>query len=158
MVSPSEWGPNAWELLHGLAERVGNQSSVILIRDEKNEIRLTLRNLSTLLPCRVCQGHYREWLQKHPPEQFLQLSGGYLQDAMREWIFRLHGDVNQRRGVVSEVTYDSLQEKYKSVDLRKAALQLKQMYARGVTARTLKPDEWKVGWRHLDLLLRSIGV
>jgi hypothetical protein len=158
MVSPSEWGPNAWELLHGLAERVGNQSSLILIRDEQNAIRLTLKNLSALLPCRTCQGHYREWLHKYPPEKFLQKSGAYLQDDMRDWVFRLHEDVNQRREVVSGISIESVSERYKPVDLRKSALQLKQMYTRGVAARSLKPDEWKVAWKHLDTLLRYIGV
>ena len=158
MVSPAEWGPNAWDLLHGLAERIGSQTSIILIRDEQNGIRLTLRNFSALLPCKTCQGHYREWLLKNPPELFLQRSGGYLQDEMRDWIFRLHKDVNQRREVVSDITLESLHERYKSVDLRAAALTLKSMYQRGVQHSILKPEEWKNAWRHLDLLLRYIGV
>lgn len=158
MVSPGEWGPNAWNLLHGLAERVGSHTNMTLIRDEQNEIRLTLRNFWALLPCKTCQLHYREWLQKYPPEQILQRSGGYLQDEMREWIFRLHEDVNQRREVVSGIALDSLHEQYKSVDLRGAATQLKGMYQRGVQLRVLKPEEWKSAWRHLDMLLRCMGV
>ena len=154
MVSPSEWGPNAWELLHGLAERVGFHTIITLIRDERNEIRLTLRHFAALLPCKTCQTHYREWLHTHPPEQFIQLSGGYLQDGMREWIFRLHEDVNQRREVVSGYVLETLHDRYKSVDLRAAALRLKGMYQRGVQQKVLKPDEWKNAWRHLDLLLR----
>lgn len=158
MVSPGEWGANAWNLLHGLAERVGFHTNMTLIRDEQNEIRLTLRNFWALLPCKTCQLHYREWLQKHPPEQFLQRSGGYLQDEMREWIFRLHEDVNQRREVVSGIALDSLHEQYKSVDLRGAATQLKSIYQRGVQQRVLKPEEWKSAWRHLDMLLRYMGI
>ena len=158
MVSPAEWGPNAWELLHGLAERVGSQKSMSLIRDEQNEIRLTLRSFSALLPCKTCQGHYREWLHKYPPEPFLQSSGGYLRDDLRGWIFRLHEDVNQRREVVSGIEFNSLQERYKSVDLRRAALNLKGVYQKGVQLRIIKPDEWKMAWKHLDLLLRYIGV
>jgi len=158
MVSPSEWGPNAWELLHGLAERVGSQVTSTLIRDEQNEIRLTLRHFGSLLPCKTCQAHYKEWLQKNPPELFLQRSGGYLQDAMRDWVFRLHEDVNKRRDVVSGIALDSLHETYKSVDLRSAALTLKGLYQRAVQLRILKPDEWKTAWRHLDLLLRYLGI
>jgi hypothetical protein len=158
MVSPGEWGPNAWELLHGIAERVGFHTNMTLIRDEQNEIRMTLRNFWALLPCKTCQLHYREWLQKHPPEQFLQRSGGYLQDEMREWIFRLHEDVNQRREVVSGVALESLRERYKSVNIRRAAMQLKAMYQRGIQQQVLKPEEWKVAWRHLELLLRFMGI
>ena len=158
MVSPGEWGPNAWNLLHGIAERVGSHTNMTLIRDEKNEIRLTLRNFWALLPCKTCQLHYREWLQKHPPEQILQRSGEYIQDEMREWVFRLHEDVNQRRGVVSGIALESLHEKYKTMDIRGAATQLKGMYQRGVQQHVLKPDEWKLAWRHLDMLLRYMGI
>ena len=160
MVSPSEWGANAWELLHGLAERVGNQTVISLIRDEQNELRFTLKHLSALLPCRTCQGHYREWLKTHSPERFLQKSGDYLQDDLREWLYQLHENVNQRRGVVSGIEFDSVMLKglYASCDLRAKAQQLKSMFSRGVQQGVLKPDEWKVAWKHLDLLLRIIGV
>ena len=157
MVSPAEWGPNAWNLLHGLAERVGVHTTISLIRDEQNEIRLTLRHFAALLPCKTCQIHYREWLHKYPPEQFLKKSGGYLQDEMREWVFRLHEDVNQRREVVG-IALDSLHDMYKSIDIRGAATQLKGMYQRGVQHKVIKPDEWKMAWRHLDLLLRYMGI
>ena len=157
MVSPAEWGPNAWNLLHGLAERVGVHTTISLIRDEQNEIRLTLRHFAALLPCKTCQIHYREWLHKYPPEQFLKKSGGYLQDEMREWVFRLHEDVNQRREVVG-IALDSLHDMYKSIDIRGAATQLKGMYQRGVQQKVIKPDEWKMAWRHLDLLLRYMGI
>ena len=157
MVSPAEWGPNAWNLLHGLAERIGVHTTISLIRDEQNEIRLTLRHFAALLPCKTCQIHYREWLHKYPPEQFLKKSGGYLQDEMREWVFRLHEDVNQRREVVG-IALDSLHDMYKSIDIRGAATQLKGMYQRGVQQKVIKPDEWKMAWRHLDLLLRYMGI
>ena len=38
MVSPAEWGPNAWKLLHGIAEHVGSNKSMTMVKDEKNEI------------------------------------------------------------------------------------------------------------------------
>jgi hypothetical protein len=158
MVSPAEWGPNAWELLHGLAERVGSQKSITLMRDEQNEIRLTLRNFSALLPCKTCQGHYREWLHKYPPEAFLQSSGGYLRDDLRAWIFRLHEDVNNRREVSSGITIDTLRERYINVNLRANALVLKGLFQKGVELRILKPSEWGDAWKHLDMLLRFMGL
>ena len=48
MVSPAEWGPNAWNLLHGIAERVGNQRILTIQRDEQNALRNTLRTLSRM--------------------------------------------------------------------------------------------------------------
>jgi hypothetical protein len=158
MVSPAEWGPTTWELLHGIAERVGNQQSLTLIRDEKNEIRLALRKLAALLPCQKCQAHYRDWIRRNPPDDILDRSGEYLQDGLRDWVFRLHEDVNQRREVNSGVTIDTLREKYLSINMRANATTLKGFYKRGIELRIFKPDEWKDAWKHLDLLLRFIGV
>ena len=90
MVSPKEWGSNAWKLLHGIAERVGSNKIISMIKDEKTEIRLTLRHFGSLLPCRTCQSHYREWVQKNPPEQFLNEYGEDLRDGMRKWLWQLH--------------------------------------------------------------------
>ena len=156
MVSPSEWGPNAWNLLHGLAERVGTNTNLVIAQDEKNEIRLTLRHFGSLLPCKTCQNHYREWLLKNPPEAFLNVYGEDLRDGMRKWLWQLHENVNRHRDVVSNIPYNKLRELYSSVDIRACALSLKSMYTRGLQMRILKPEEWKIGWKHLDLLMRFI--
>jgi len=157
MVSPAEWGPNAWKLLHGIAERIGSSKNLLMAKDEKNEIRFTLRNFASLLPCKTCQTHYREWLQKNPPEEFLKQFGDTLRNGMRTWVWQLHEDVNRRREVVSGISYESLADIYGSVNLRECALQHKSIYTRGLQLRILKPEEWNIGWKHLDLLLRFIG-
>ena len=160
MVSPTEWGPNAWNLLHGIAEYVGTSRNMTIAKDEKNEIRLTLRNFGSLLPCKTCQNHYREWLQKNPPELFLKEFGDDLRNGMRRWVWQLHENVNHTREDnlrLTSVTYESLSTLYSSVDLRRCALNLKSIYTRGIELRILKPEEWKVGWKHLDLLLRFMG-
>lgn len=156
MVSPSEWGPNAWELLHGIAERVGNLEHKTLIRDEQTELRLTLRHFGALLPCTKCQTHYKEWIRKSFPNT--SLYGEYLKDDLRSWLFHLHEDVNRRKEVQSGVSLDTLQERYKAIDLRAAATKLRSVYQRGVQQNVLKPEEWKMAWKHLDFLLRFIGV
>ena len=159
MVSPSEWGPNAWELLHGIAERVGNHSNHIMIRDERNELKLTLRHFWALLPCLKCQKHYKEWIQKHNPEIWIQGPFGIdLQDSMREWVYKLHENVNNSRGVVSDLTLEQVKEKYSTgIHLREKANHLRSFYQRGLDTRTLKADDWKTGWKHLDLLIRIIN-
>jgi hypothetical protein len=156
MVSPQEWGPNAWDLLHGIAERVGNHTNKTLIQDEQNELKLSLRHFWALLPCTKCQGHYRDYINKSLPKTTLY--GSYLQDSLREWIYKLHEDVNHRKEYESGIHLDSLRERYVSIDLRAAALQLKSMYTRGVQTNSIKPSEWKIAWKHLDYLLRFIGV
>ena len=158
MVSPEEWGPDAWKLLHGIAERVGNQSSLTLIRDERNELKLTLRHFWALLPCQACQKHYKEWLSKHSPDVWISGPfGSDLQDSMRSWVYRLHEDVNQRRGVSPGITAESLKEMYGTVNLREQANKLKAMYQRGLLIRVLNAETWKVAWKHLDMLLRILN-
>ena len=157
MVSPEEWGPGAWDLLHGLAEKVGNQSKTILINDERNELKLTLRHLWALLPCKTCQKHYREWFQTHSPDSFIAGSYMDLQESLRAWLFALHENVNRSRGVESGITLDALKERYAAIPLREKALGLKAFYQRGLLARTLKAEDWKPAWRHLDALLRLIA-
>jgi hypothetical protein len=157
MVSPEEWGPGAWDLLHGLGEKVGNQSKQIMINDERNELKLTLRHLWALLPCKTCQNHYKEWFKGHSPDSFI--TGPYmdLQDSLRSWLFALHENVNRSRGVESGVTLDHIKERYGAVHLKEKAQALKGFYQRGLQARTIKAEDWKPAWRHLDALLRVIS-
>ena len=158
MVSPSEWGPGAWQLLHGLSERVGNQTHISLIRDERNELKMTLRHLWALLPCLKCQKHYKEWLQANPPEKWIESPFGIdLQESMRDWVYRLHEKVNESREVSSGLTLESMSSMYSSVPLREKASELKGFYQRGLDSRTLKADTWKLAWKHLDMLLRILN-
>lgn len=158
MVSPGEWGPSAWKLLHGLAERVGNHKNQTMIRDEQNELRIVLKEFWNLMPCRHCQEHYREWIRHNTPDSFLNKSGGYLQEDMRSWLYKLHESVNQRREVVSGIKEEDLETMYKSINLRESATVLKSVYQRGIQTGVLKPENWKKTWKHLDLLLRYMGI
>jgi hypothetical protein len=157
MVTPSEWGPNAWSLLHGIAERIGNDTLLPIIRDQQNELRIVLRDFWTLLPCKTCQTHYREWIRSHNPEEFIHTTGEDLRNSMRLWVFNFHNAVNQRRNVTHHIREEYLKILYSRVNLRQEAMILKSMYARGIQSGALKPEEWKNTWKHLDLLLRFIG-
>lgn len=158
MVSPGEWGPGAWQLLHGISERIGNQSHISLIRDERNELKLTLRHFWCLLPCLKCQKHYKEWIQGNPPEKWIDTPFGIdLKESMREWVYRLHENVNNSREIDSKITLDMVSDLYSSVSLREKANELKAFYQRGLDSRTLKADPWKVAWKHLDMLIRILN-
>jgi hypothetical protein len=158
MVSPNEWGPAAWDLLHGISEKIGNHSNITLIRDERNELKLALRHFWALLPCLKCQKHYKEWIKSHNPDTWIQGPFGVdLQDSMREWVYTLHENVNHSREVVSGIFIEEVKDRYSGVNLREKANGLKSFYQRGLDTRTLKAEDWKLAWKHLDLLLRVIG-
>lgn len=154
MVSPEEWGPGAWDLLHGIAERVGNQSNLNLMRDERNELKLSLRHFWALLPCSKCQAHYKEWIRSHSPDGIISFD---LQESMRDWVYRLHENVNKSRDISSGVELSSLNERYSKINLRQKAEDLRSFYQRGLLIRSINAETWKVAWRHLNLLLRIIG-
>lgn len=155
MVSPEEWGPGAWDLLHGIAERLGNHTIRSLIQDEQNELRLSLRHFWSLLPCLKCQNHYKEWIHRNPPESWT--SNMDIRESVREWVYKLHENVNKSRDVYSGIEVNSLTERYSTINLRQKADDLKSFYHRGLLVRTLKADTWKIAWKHLDLLLRIIS-
>ena len=76
---------------------------------------------------------------------------------MRNWVFLLHENVNSSRSINSGFTLEQMKDKYATVSLREKANGLKSFYQRGLDARTLKAEDWKLAWKHLDLLLRAIG-
>jgi hypothetical protein len=76
---------------------------------------------------------------------------------MRNWVFILHENVNTSRSIESGILLEQMKDKYTSVSLREKANGLKSFYQRGLDARTIKAEEWKLAWKHLDLLLRVIG-
>jgi hypothetical protein len=76
---------------------------------------------------------------------------------MRNWVFTLHENVNASRSIESGFTLEQMKEIYAAVSLREKANGLKSFYQRGLDARTLKAEDWKTAWKHLDLLLRAIG-
>jgi hypothetical protein len=59
-----------------------------------------LRLTEAILPCPLCQKHYREWLKVHPLPAFLDMkSTAAFQEGAREWVWKLHNRVNEQRGV-----------------------------------------------------------
>jgi hypothetical protein len=76
---------------------------------------------------------------------------------MREWVYTLHENVNNSREVVSSVFIEEMKDRYSGVNLREKANGLKSFYQKGLETRTLKAEDWKLAWKHLDLLLRIIS-
>lgn len=65
----------------------------------------------------MCRKHYAAWKRSHPVEALLTAGGGrgpLFREQARKWLWDLHEDVNQRRGVEGGVPLDSLEERYGS--------------------------------------------
>ena len=119
-MSSKPWGPALWKMLHGIAETLGNQSVAMLATDEAHEIVFLLRDVEKIMPCQLCRNHYREWRKDHPLEEIDKLRGYMLKTGVRQWLYDLHENVNQNRGIESRLTIEQVEEMYKHVDLKEA--------------------------------------
>jgi hypothetical protein len=102
MVQNSEWGPHLWTILHICAENTGKQTTPLLHMDEIRAWIHLLRLTEAILPCPLCQKHYREWLKASPLPAFLEMKSVVaFQEGAREWVWKLHNRVNEQRGITS---------------------------------------------------------
>ena len=82
-----ELGRGTWMLLHEMVDREPSE------RLEASFISL-MWSLSDLYPCEECREHLVEYLYNHPPEM------------SKEWMCRLHNDVNRRLGKEEQPCWD----------------------------------------------------
>jgi hypothetical protein len=109
------WGPPFWFVLHTSAEQLGKPHPKIIEVDELNRWILLLKSVEGALPCAMCRDHYHKWLIMNPLTVFQGLRGTALREAARIWIWKLHEDVNVRRGVASGLTVEMLPELYSNL-------------------------------------------
>lgn len=85
----SEWGPQFWKVLHCLAARVGNVSNTI--KDQSTDFFCVINYLGKVLPCKICQRHYTDYLHKHRITWSRTFKDGReLRMLIQKWLFELH--------------------------------------------------------------------
>lgn len=117
MLTPKDWGPHLWSVLHGVAEGLGNQTKPMLATDEANEFVFMLRKLGPILPCPLCREHYAGWLKEHRPENLLSFRGIPLREACRSWLYAVHNHANSSKNVPIPVKLEEVAELYKSTNI-----------------------------------------
>ena len=118
MPSNKEWGPPLWKVLHGLAENLGKSIPSLMATDEAREIYFVLKFVDTIMPCALCQAHYKAWKKERSIEGFQTLRGEDLQEAVKKWLYDLHEKVNTSHEISSGLTVESLSLLYKDIDIR----------------------------------------
>ena len=72
----------------------------MLHMDELRAWITLLKITEAILPCPMCQNHYRAWLKGNPVSAFLSLrSPAAFAEAAQEWLWRLHNSINKERGL-----------------------------------------------------------
>lgn len=129
MVQNSEWGPPLWDILHTCASRCGRQTVTLLHKDEVRAWGALLQLTEAILPCPMCQNHYRAWLKANPVKQFLDLSPTAFHEAAQTWLWRLHNSINVQRSV-GELSLSEAKAIYaekRTADLEKSLKKLLQV-------------------------------
>ena len=158
MVQNTEWGPPLWRILHTLAERLGRQAHPILIQDEARLWGQLLLQTNTILPCKLCQAHYKEWRTKHSLEG---IRGTYLRDESRRWLWALHENVNQERGVQSGIDLSGVEVLYggrTSAELQTDLQALLGVLQRATQVGLLDGAPLRTWKSSLSLLRRLVGI
>ena len=88
IVSKKIWGPATWTLIHSAAASCDNDSAP--------GFSAFLYSLTHVLPCPECRAHLHDYLQNHPPDEYIIDA----QSASR-FCFDLHNYVNTQTGKVS---------------------------------------------------------
>lgn len=105
MAEPAVWGPSMWRLLHALAEKLGKQTTTILIEDEQRAWLHFLRSVENVIPCKRCKAHYRGWTLKN------RIEGSLTKFGARSWLWGLHDEINSERKVQGPVL-NQMEEMY----------------------------------------------
>ena len=157
MVQNNEWGPPLWMILHICVENCGRQPSAILHTDEVRAWIQLLHLVEAILPCPLCQKHYRDWLRMHPPKRFLDKrnpTGFY--EAAQKWLWDLHDKINEQRGV-ERMSLEEAKELYSTkttADLQRALERLLEVLERAKLQRLIDGIHARE-WRQKLALLRG---
>ncbi len=157
MPSNKDWGPSLWTFLHGLAEKLGRQTSEIMASDEAREMTLVLRGIEYVMPCEKCRSHYHAYLKKNPIDEFPQKRGEYLRQAVRMWLWRLHEAVNERNGV-SPFPVEQLTPTYQTAAVSDAFSTFSAVVNRAVANGLVVSEHVKSFRRHVSFLRAVIGT
>lgn len=104
-ISPKMWGRQGWHFIHYVALNYPDKPT-----QEDREVYLQfLNNLENILPCPICGNHFKENMEKHPPNMNSKME-------FFNWTVDMHNFVNELHGK-KKVTYEkALDELTKNPD------------------------------------------
>lgn len=117
----TDWGPKLWIFLHSLAEKTGKSNlSKLQEADEVRYILQILKKMCLCMPCIICRKHYNEWLIAHPLRNYENMRDSLFRENIKNWLYKLHSDVNKRKGVLIEPAFEDLEGLYGAISVRNA--------------------------------------
>jgi hypothetical protein len=159
-ADPEEWGPILWNALHCIAERIGTTGSKAVDTDQARAMEYVVFQLATILPCKECQQHYREYLVKYKPTTWIGLYGEDLRATIRTWLFTLHNSVRQRTNkpiIVS--TAEDCQQQYAICEIKQCEIDtLIQNINFAIMNGWIRREAWKQWFIHFNRTRILVGL
>ena len=104
MVSPKNFGPKLWFILHSVSAQYPDFPS----EGEKFEMYHLLIGLPAIVPCELCKGHTRAWMASHKNVISDVITSKRL---LFQFILDFHNDVNGHLNK-QKWTLDEAKKKY----------------------------------------------
>jgi len=104
------WGPSTWEALHCITFGYSENPS----DNDKNNYYNFFQSLAKVLPCCVCRDHYSKFIMTNGETKLDKETVMTNKETLTKWLWTLHCNVNKKLGIVYDITYDDLCNKYKS--------------------------------------------
>lgn len=104
------WGPYGWTFLHTLPFSYNPNNTL-----EKKSMKILLKGLSNLLPCKYCRQSYSKYIKELPIDKYIDSPS-----KLSKWTYLLHNKVNDKlrsQGLLNtdNPTYVNSMLKYKYI-------------------------------------------
>lgn len=152
-----EWGPFVWNILHGLAERVGGVVYDLYKNDERRAWLVFIPAIGSMLPCEECRGHFKAWLADHPITSIQTMPYGDLKLFIRTWFWSLHENVNQRLGKPS-FSFDQLTPTYGKMNINYQFKLVELIEKRAIQQGGVQLQSWLTWVKHYRTLSSVYGL
>jgi len=103
-MEPQVWGPHGWFFLHSITMAYPDKPT----KKDRENFSNFFHLLPAVLPCEVCQNHFRQYLAELPIEPALKNK-----QTLVEWLINIHNKTNMSLGKPT-MTYEQVIEKYKT--------------------------------------------
>eukprot|EP00933_Yihiella_yeosuensis_P065769 TRINITY_DN69742_c0_g1_i1.p1 TRINITY_DN69742_c0_g1~~TRINITY_DN69742_c0_g1_i1.p1 ORF type:complete len:157 (+),score=42.29 TRINITY_DN69742_c0_g1_i1:71-541(+) len=86
---PKIWGPHGWFLLHSVSLALPDE----VPKHQQESVKSLMVALQSTLPCPVCAGHLKEFMEENPIDGHLDK-----REKLVDYMIKAHNNVNKRNG------------------------------------------------------------
>jgi hypothetical protein len=152
-----EWGPLLWQVLHGLAEKIGALVVPLYAPDELKLWPQLLQTIELVLPCEECRKHCKEWVHEHPLTPMKTLTNAGLKIWIKTWLWTFHSDVDCRLDKPT-VTYDELEGLYRNVPIQTQFRLIEAIEKKTMSFSGVKRNDWMNFVKYYRMLTSIYGL